>query len=97
MVQVIHIGRESGAIREVVVNREFRGKEFGIAQKLFKTLSNYCRDQHINFLYLGTVDKLKAAHRFYERNGFRRISREELPVYFPTMMGENVYYYRCLL
>jgi len=43
-------------------------------------------------LYLGTVDLLKAAHRFYERNGFQRISKDDLPSYFPTMMGENIYY-----
>lgn len=47
-------------------------------------------------LYLGTVDLLKAAHKFYERNGFLRITLNDLPSYFPAMPGENMYYYLSL-
>jgi N-acetylglutamate synthase-like GNAT family acetyltransferase len=91
-IALISIGHQSGAIRKMFVKKTFRGKEKGVAQKLLNTLMTYCKSNDIHHLYLGTVDLLKAAHRFYERNGFQRINKEELPSYFPTMMGENVYY-----
>jgi N-acetylglutamate synthase-like GNAT family acetyltransferase len=91
-IALISIGHQSGAIRKMFVRKEFRGKEPGIARQLFHVLVNHCKTHNIHHLYLGTVDTLKAAHRFYERNGFQRISKEALPLYFPAMMGENVYY-----
>ncbi len=44
---------------------------------------NICKF-HIKILnlYLGTVDKLHAAHRFYEKYGFSRISEKELSADF---------------
>lgn len=91
-IALISIGHRSGAIRKMFVKKAFRGKERGGAQQLFNTLTAYCASHDICHLYLGTVDLLKAAHRFYERNGFQRISKDDLPSYFPTMMGENIYY-----
>lgn len=96
-IALISIGHQSGAIRKMFVKKEFRGKERGVAQQLLSTLTAHCNDCGIFQLYLGTVDLLKAAHRFYERNGFQRISKGELPLYFPTMMGENVYYHLQLI
>ena len=91
-IALISIGNQSGAIRKMFVKKEFRGKDLGVAQQLFSNLVRHCGINNINHLYLGTVDILKAAHRFYERNGFQRINKELLPAYFPVMMGENVYY-----
>ena len=93
-IALISIGHNAGAIRKMFVKKEFRGKDMGVAQHLFETLVIYCQGHQITELYLGTIDALKAAHRFYERNGFRNINQTNLPHYFPRMMGENVYYYK---
>lgn len=90
---LINIGGQGGAIRKMFVRKEYRGKESGIAQKLLDTLIQTCREKNITDLYLGTVDKLKAAMRFYERNGFRQIKKEELPASFPVMGADNVFYH----
>lgn len=92
-IALIAIGRHAGAIRKMFVKKELRGKELNIAQQLFETLVQYCVSSQITDLYLGTVDMLKAAHRFYERNGFRRINKSDLPSSFPVMMSDNVYYH----
>jgi len=92
-IALIATGHQAGAIRKMFVRKEFRGKELAVAQQLFNTLVTYCKEHHITDLYLGTVDMLKAAHRFYERNGFNRINKQELPDYFPLMAADNVYYY----
>jgi GNAT superfamily N-acetyltransferase len=95
-IALISIGHRAGAIRKMFVKQEFRGKEYGIAQQLLAELILYCKENEINELYLGTVDILKAAHRFYERNGFSRLKTEEIPSYFPRMTADNVYYHLSL-
>lgn len=90
---LINIGGGGGAIRKMFVRKEFRGKESGIAQKLLDTLIISCREKNITDLYLGTVDLLKAALRFYERNGFTQIKKADLPSSFPVMGADNIFYH----
>jgi GNAT superfamily N-acetyltransferase len=90
---LISIGHHAGTIRKMFVRKEFRGKELGIAQRLLEVLIEYCRAHGITDLYLGTVDWLHAAIRFYERNGFARIDKNELPESFPIMTVDNTFYH----
>ncbi|HEY0298199.1 MAG TPA: GNAT family N-acetyltransferase, partial [Arachidicoccus sp.] len=64
-IALIATRHNAGAIRKMFVQKDFRGKELGVAQQLFNTLVAYCRENNIADLYLGTVDMLKAAQRFY--------------------------------
>ncbi|HTH83752.1 MAG TPA: GNAT family N-acetyltransferase [Mucilaginibacter sp.] len=92
-IALINSGRHMGTIRKMFVKKEYRGKELGIAQQLLEILLQYCRDKGLSDVYLGTVHQLKAAHRFYERNGFTPIAVHELPAYFPRMLTDNMFYY----
>ena len=87
---------QSVALRKMFVKKEFRGKEFGIANLLLHTLIDHCKVHGINAIYLGTVDMLKAAHRFYEKSGFQEIGTEDLPFRFPRMMADNKFYHLSL-
>lgn len=89
---LINTGHEAGCIRKMFVKRDFRGKEWGTAQKLLDVLLLYCRDRDITNVQLGTVEQLKAAHRFYERNGFESIAKEDLPAYFPLMSTDTMFF-----
>ena len=91
-IALIAIGGNAGALRKMFVRKEYRGKEFSIAQQLLDELIAYCKQEHISDLYLGTVDTLKAAHRFYEKNGFTRLVKQDLPDSFPLMGADNVFY-----
>lgn len=95
-IALISIGHNAGAIRKMFVKKEYRGSAYGIAQRLLDILIDYSNDNHITDLYLGTVDQLKAAQRFYERNGFEGIERSALPDYFPVMPSDNLYYHLAL-
>jgi RimJ/RimL family protein N-acetyltransferase len=35
---------------------------------------------------------LKAAHRFYEKNGFTRLAKHDLPKSFPLMAADTIFY-----
>lgn len=88
---------KEGAIRKVFVKKEFRGKKYGVAYSLINTLVDYCYKNKIDLLYLGTVDKYKAAHRFYEKNNFTKIDKKMVPHKFPFFSVDNVFYKRCLI
>ncbi|MFD2940014.1 GNAT family N-acetyltransferase [Flavobacterium notoginsengisoli] len=90
-IALVKFNPEAGAIRKMFVRKEFRGKEFGIAQKLLEELIAYSQDNGIKNLYLGTVSILQAALRFYEKNGFITIPKEALPNDFPLMKPDNVF------
>jgi len=82
-----------GVIRKMFVKQAWRGKEWRIAQQLLETLITYAQAHGMNDIYLGTLDHMHAAHRFYERNGFTRIAKENLPAAFPFMPVDNVFYH----
>lgn len=92
-IALLHFAPAGGAIRKMFVKEGFRGKEKRIAQQLFETLMADSMQKGITDLYLGTVEMLKAAHRFYERNGFVREPQESLPATFPFMKPDNVFYH----
>ena len=95
-IALINAGQATGVIRKMFVKKEFRGKEHGIAQKLMEQLIAYARTKNLTDLYLGSVDLMKAAHRFYERNGFNRIDPEQLPAHFPRMALDTIFYHLSL-
>jgi GNAT superfamily N-acetyltransferase len=93
---LLNIGHHAGAIRKMFVKKEFRGKEFGVGQNLLNTLLSYAREKQMTDIYLGTVGLLKAAMRFYEKNGFQNIEAEHLPSYFPRMTADHIFYHLSL-
>ncbi|MFH6994998.1 GNAT family N-acetyltransferase [Flavobacterium sp. FlaQc-48] len=90
-IALVKFSKTEAAIRKMFVKKEYRGKEFAIAQKLLNTLMDYCLANEIDNLYLGTISVLEAALRFYERNHFIRIEKEWLPDPFPLMSADNVF------
>ncbi|OMQ10333.1 GNAT family N-acetyltransferase [[Flexibacter] sp. ATCC 35103] len=90
-IALVKFNNTQAAIRKMFVKKEYRGKEFSIAQKLLDTLVDYCTKNQIEDLYLGTITVLEAALRFYERNNFIRIEKVSLPNTFPVMSADNVF------
>jgi GNAT superfamily N-acetyltransferase len=91
-IALINAGEGVGAIRKMFVLKEYRGKEFGIAQQLLDMLLQYCREHNIPRVCLGTVGQLQAAQRFYEKNGFQKLAIEDLPANFPRMKPDHIFY-----
>lgn len=85
-----------GALRKMFVRADRRGRELGLAQTLLETLIAHARREGLRTLLLGTTEFFKAAHRFYERNGFAEIPAEALPPDFPKMSVDTKFYRRDL-
>ena len=92
-IALVKFDERAGAIRKMFVKKEFRGKELNIAQELLEVLISFCDENGIDDLYLGTITVLKAAQRFYERNNFVKIKKENLPEYFPLMSADDIFYH----
>jgi putative acetyltransferase len=91
-IALIDCGENIGAIRKMFVKKEFRGKEHGIAQKLFDILEQSARENDFTNIYLGTLERLQAAIRFYERNEFTLIEKQNLPSVFPLMAVDTHFF-----
>lgn len=84
------INDKNAEIKKFFINQQYRGK--GIAQKLMYTLMKDAMKQDFQYLYLGTVDILKAAQRFYSKYGFEIISAKELPKNFEVCPVDTVFF-----
>ena len=91
-ISLLDIGNRKGALRKMFVDRDHRGKEFGVGQKLLNTLVDWTRQKGFTEIFLGTTEKFTRAQRFYEKNGFKEIEKQELPRAFPVMEVDIKFY-----
>lgn len=85
-------GDDQGALRKMFVAADRRGRDHGVAAGLLATLIAHARGVGVTRILLGTVDVLVAAHRFYEKNGFVRIDKRDLPAAFPLVAVDTRFY-----
>ena len=95
-VALLDLGNQQGALRKMFVHPGYRGPGHGVSARLLDTLLEWSRARGLREIYLGTTEKFRAAHRFYERNGFTQIGPEELPPSFLKMAVDTRFYRRVL-
>jgi len=86
------IGGGDGALRKMFVAADHRGAGAGVAGRLLDTLMAHAAGHGMRRIILGTTEAFKAAHRFYEKNGFVEIARADLPRAFPVMAVDSRFY-----
>ncbi len=89
---LIGYGANEGALRKMFVAADARGRELGVAARLLDILIAHARSVGMVGITLGTVAKLHAAIRFYEKNGFALVAPEDLPEGFPRMAVDTHFY-----
>lgn len=96
-ISLLDIGNSQAALRKMFVKKEYRGAPYNIARSLLDAALAWAGEQGIIDIFLGTTPKFLAAHRFYEKNGFRLIPKESLPGSFPIMKVDTRFYvFRCI-
>lgn len=81
-----------GELKKCFVRKDFRGN--GLAQDLLATLLTQGAENQLKEIYLGTTGLHQGAVRFYEKNGFVRIRKEDLPATFDPCELDKLFY-RC--
>jgi DNA-binding MarR family transcriptional regulator/N-acetylglutamate synthase-like GNAT family acetyltransferase len=84
------INAHHGEIKKFFVSKQYRGK--CVARKLLYTLLKSAAKHRLTSLFLGTVDVLHAAHRFYQKYGFVRINPSDLPSGFYKCKLDSVFF-----
>ena len=92
-IALLDIGNNQGAMRKFFVHPNFRGSDKGTSSLLLTYLFEWCKEQHLSDLYLGTTLQFIAAQKFYLKNGFNEISTSELPPNFPIMAVDKKFYH----
>jgi N-acetylglutamate synthase-like GNAT family acetyltransferase len=78
-IALLDIGHNAFELRDVFLEKDYRGKITGFAKKLLDTVISWSKHHNVDTIYLGTTLKFKAAHRFYEKHGFIEIDKEDMP------------------
>lgn len=91
-VSLLDIGHDQVALRKMFVAASHRGAEHGTAKRLLDGAVTWARQKGVRQIYLGTTAKFLAAHRFYEKNGFRLVDKSDLPAAFPVMVVDTRFY-----
>jgi N-acetylglutamate synthase-like GNAT family acetyltransferase len=91
-IALLDIGNSQGALRKMFVKESFRGRVHDVARRLLDELLRWCVERSVTDIYLGTTAKFLAAHRFYEKNGFKEITKSQLPPAFPIMSVDTKFY-----
>ncbi|CAC6710708.1 Acetyltransferase, GNAT family [Staphylococcus aureus] len=91
---LIRLDNNMSALKKMFVDKGYRNLKIG--KKLLDKVIMTCKEQNIDGIYLGTIDKFISAQYFYSNNGFREIRRGDLPSSFPKLDVDNRFYYRNL-
>ncbi|MCB5713074.1 GNAT family N-acetyltransferase [Lactonifactor longoviformis] len=73
-------GSGLGVLKKFFVSEAYRGKPHHLGRKLYKTLLNFAKENGVKRIILDTPKNADRAHKFYEKAGFHKIEKEELPV-----------------
>jgi N-acetylglutamate synthase-like GNAT family acetyltransferase len=89
---LLDIGNNQSALRKMFVDQDYRGKNFGVGQALLDSLIDWARQKGITDIFLGTTEKFIGAQKFYEKNGFAEMQKQDLPGDFPVMVVDTKFY-----
>jgi len=79
-------------LKRMMVDKNYRGKQFNTASHLLNKSLDWAKDKGITKIYLGTMDQFHAAQNFYEKNGFQKIKKVELPASYAPNPIDTLYY-----
>ncbi|MCA1029806.1 GNAT family N-acetyltransferase [Bacillus timonensis] len=91
-ISLLDIGNQQVALRKMFVDKNYRGPQYQVAYQLLQTALSWAKEHSVSDIYLGTTPQFLAAHRFYEKNGFVQITKDELPERFPVLAVDKRFY-----
>lgn len=91
-IAVLDIGNNAFELRDVFLDKEYRGPITDFAKKLLNTVIDWSNQHQVTTIYLGTTLFFERAHKFYEKNGFIEIPKSALPPYCKPMECDKKFY-----
>lgn len=69
-------------LKKFFVYEPYRGNPYHLGRKLYETLLAFAKSKGVKRIILDTPKNTERAHKFYEKAGFKKIPKEELPVVY---------------
>lgn len=82
-IALLPIDEKTAVLKKFFTYPEFRGEPHRLGRKLFQNFTEFQLGNGFKTIILDTPENEKRSHFFYEKNGFKQISREELTVEYP--------------
>ncbi|MBR1738142.1 MAG: GNAT family N-acetyltransferase [Firmicutes bacterium] len=77
-------------LKKFFVKSEYRGQRIGC--RLYRTLISFAENIGLHYLILDTPSVAKRSHKFYEQQGFTRITKVELPIEYQYPDRDSLLY-----
>ncbi len=78
------LGNNACDLRRMFVKTAYRGKQHSVGKNLMDALLGWAKENEFVKIYLETSSVFQAAMKFYMKNGFKQIQKNELPDNFPV-------------
>jgi len=89
-IAIENLNSENFALKRMFVKKEFRRQ--GVAQELFNKIIDWAKSNGAKTIYLSThSEKSAAAVKFYRKNNFKEIDKEQVPPNFPIFKDDDVF------
>lgn len=69
-------------LKKFFVYEAYRGNPYHLGIKLYQVFLTFAKSKGVNRIILDTPKNTERAHKFYEKAGFKKISKEELPIVY---------------
>jgi N-acetylglutamate synthase-like GNAT family acetyltransferase len=89
---LLYLAVHNCCLKSLFLAKEFRGDQRGIAVQLLEIVIGHAKENGCTMICLGTMAQFAGAQRFYEKNGFVRIEKEQLPADFPANVVDTMFY-----
>lgn len=80
-------------LKKFFVYESYRGKPHNLGQQLYGVFLEFAKLHGFSRIILDTPKNTDRAHLFYEKAGFRRIEKEELPVEYDYPYDDSHFFY----
>lgn len=89
---LMNYGNKIGILKKFFVYEAYRSAPYHLGQKLYGELLSFALQNGFAQLVLDTPRNTDRAHKFYEKAGFIKISKEDLPVQYDYPYKESDFF-----
>ena len=80
-------------LKKFFVYKPYRGNPHHLGQQLYTVFLDFAKVHGFSKIILDTPKNTDRAHSFYEKSGFKKIEKEELPINYDYPYDDSLFFY----
>lgn len=77
---IMPYSKEIAILKKFFVYENYQGEPNHVGRKLYNTFLTFAKEQGFKTIILDTPKNTFRAHKFYEKAGFKKVDKEDLPI-----------------